>query len=142
MNTIAVMSCEIGTYHMYSSVPPLGIHLIAEFYGCSGVDDPDLVQTKMVEAAVASGATVLQANVHNFGDGFGVTCVVLLAESHISIHTWPEYEYAAIDVFVCGSKANPQAAVDYLENSFKAARVEIAKHARGTLVVSKDAEVA
>ncbi len=126
---------------MFSPALPLGTHFIAEFYGCSGVDDPDFVQIKMVEAAVASGATVLQANVHNFGDGFGVTGVVLLAESHISIHTWPEYKYAAIDVFVCGGKANPQAAVDYLENSFEAARVEIAKHARGTLIVSQVAEV-
>ncbi|MEM0935716.1 MAG: adenosylmethionine decarboxylase [Pseudomonadota bacterium] len=125
---------------MASSVPPLGVHLIAEFYGCSGLDDAEFVRNEMIEAATASGATVLRADVHNFGDGFGVTGVVLLAESHISIHTWPEYHYAAIDVFVCGDRANPQTAVDYLQGSFKAARVEIAKCTRGSILVSAASE--
>ncbi|MDE3080691.1 MAG: adenosylmethionine decarboxylase, partial [Paracoccaceae bacterium] len=113
-----------------------GTHLIAEFHGCSRIDDPDFVLSVMVEAADASGATVLRADMHNFGDGFGVTGVVLLAESHISIHTWPEYEYAAVDVFVCGGRANPQIAVDHLKVSFRATHVKVAKYERGTAVAA------
>ncbi len=116
---------------MTGSVPPLGMHLIAEFHGCSGVDDAEFVQAEMVEAAIASGATVLRADIHSFGDSFGVTGVVLLAESHISIHTWPEYDYAAIDIFVCGSRANPQTALNRLQASFKARQVDITRVERG-----------
>ena len=65
-----------------------------------------------------------------------MTGVALLAESHISIHTWPEFSYAAIDVFVCGH-ADPQIAVDFLEVSFKAERVEIVKHLRDAMTVPK-----
>ena len=121
---------------MFGHASPLGMHLIAEFYGCSRIDDPDFVGSEMVRAAVVSGATVLRTDIHNFGEGFGVTGVVLLAESHISIHTWPEYGYAAIDVFVCGH-ADPQIALDFLESSFKAARVESANYARGAMAMSK-----
>jgi len=117
---------------MLACTNPVGVHLIAEFYGCSRIDDAEFIRTEMVNAAIASGATVLGANVHNFGDGCGVTGVVLLAESHISIHTWPEYAYAAIDVFVCG-KADPRLAVDYLERSFTAQHVEVDKFTRGMM---------
>ena len=117
-------------------VSPLGTHLIIEFYGCSQIDDSDFVRSEIVQAATASGATVLQVDIHDFGEGFGVTGVALLAESHISIHTWPEFGYAAIDVFVCGH-ADPQIAVDFLEVSFKAARIEIVKHLRGTMAMPK-----
>lgn len=111
---------------------PLGVHLIAEFYGCHRIDDPTFVETEMVAAAVASGATVLRSDVHDFGVALGVTGVVLLAESHISIHTWPEYAYAAVDVFVCG-RANPHIAVSHLERSFQSERVEVSKYERGAL---------
>lgn len=93
------------------------------------------MRSEIVWAATESGATVLKVDTHNFGEGYGVTGVVLLAESHISIHTWPEYGYAAIDVFVCG-RANPEVAVDFLKVSFQAARVEVVKHVRGAMAIS------
>ena len=111
----------------------LGVHLIAEFYGVYGLDDANYVESELIKAALACGATVLRSFVHDFGSLFGVTGFVLLAESHISIHTWPEYEYAAIDVFTCGERVKPQVAMDYLKNSFNAKECEIIKCMRGTI---------
>ncbi len=81
----------------------LGRHLIAEFYGCDhGVlDDPDAIRAMMVAAAERVGATVLQVSVHRYAPQ-GVTATVIIAESHLSIHTWPEHGYAAADIFTCG----------------------------------------
>jgi S-adenosylmethionine decarboxylase len=83
---------------------PVGRHLIAELTQVEPrlLADPEAIRALLVSAAQASGATVLQANLHHFGEGMGVTGVVLLAESHMSIHTWPEHGYAALDIFVCG----------------------------------------
>ena len=91
---------------------PVGRHLVAELSGIEAalLSDPDQISTLLVAAAKASGATVLSSHMHHFGDGQGVTGVVLLAESHMSIHTWPEYGYAAIDIFVCGA-CTPEAAL-------------------------------
>ncbi len=108
----------------------LGTHILAEFWGCNRVDDPDHIETVMVEAARASGATVLRSNMHHFGEGMGVTGVVLLAESHLSIHSWPEYGYAAVDVFVCGN-ANPHRAIESLKCAFQPTDTYITEHKRG-----------
>ncbi len=95
----------------------LGRHVLAEFWGCSNVDNPATVEDALVTAAKLAGATVLDANLHHFGEGLGVTGVLILAESHMSIHSWPEFGYAAIDVFVCG-KADPHKAIASLRNAF------------------------
>ncbi|MCA3561241.1 MAG: adenosylmethionine decarboxylase [Aestuariivirga sp.] len=108
----------------------LGRHVLAEFWECSNVDNPATVQTAMVAAAKVAGATVLNANLHHFGEGMGVTGVLILAESHMSIHSWPEYGYAAIDVFVCG-KADPHKAIDSLRHAFSPKREVITEHTRG-----------
>ncbi|MBK7301342.1 MAG: adenosylmethionine decarboxylase [Moraxellaceae bacterium] len=96
---------------------PLGQHYLLE---CDGVEaellaNPTQLHSLLYMAAQAAQAQVLFAHCHHFGAGQGVTGVLLLQESHISIHTWPEYSYAAIDVFMCG-EAQPQCAVDYLIN--------------------------
>lgn len=108
----------------------LGRHILAEFWGCRHVDDPVRVQGALVAAADAAGATVLHVNLHHFGEGMGVTGVLMLSESHMSIHSWPEYSYAAIDVFVCG-KADPHRAIASLERSFLPTRTEVREHLRG-----------
>jgi len=108
----------------------LGRHVLAEFWGCQRVDNPAEVERALVVAAEAAGATVLQANLHHFGEGMGVTGVLMLAESHLSIHSWPEIQYAAIDVFVCG-KANPHLAIDSLKQSFEPTNTKITEHLRG-----------
>jgi len=108
----------------------LGQHILAEFWGCQHIDNPNQVEVAMTDAALAAGATILQVNLHHFGRGMGVTGVVMLAESHLSIHSWPEFHYAAIDVFVCGN-ANPHLATASLKRSFKPTKTEISEHFRG-----------
>lgn len=115
----------------FSANMPLGRHVIAEFFGASNLDNITEMETAMIAAADIAGAIVLEARFHTFGEGQGVTGVVILAESHISIHTWPEYGYAAIDAFMCGS-ADPKRAVQYLKNFFSPKSVDITILKRGT----------
>ena len=101
------------------SYRPTGAHLLADLYG---VDPRKLIDAATIEAllrtsALAAGAQVLHSHFHTFGAGQGVTGVVLLAESHISIHTWPEFGFAAADIFMCGS-AQPQLALEVIALAF------------------------
>jgi len=104
----------------------LGRHVLAEFWGCQHVDDPQQVEAALVAAAHAAGATILQANIHHAGDAHA------LAESHLSIHSWPELEYAAVDVFVCG-KADPHRAIESLIRAFEPRDTKVTEHLRGEL---------
>lgn len=83
----------------------LGQHALADLYGCAAaiLSDPVPVEQALRKAATLAGATILASHVHHFGANGGVTAVLLLMESHLSIHTWPEYNYAAVDVFMCGA---------------------------------------
>lgn len=98
-----------------------GIHCILELYGCpSGLlNDEMFVRDTLEQATEKSLSTLLQLSSHKFHPQ-GVTAVGLLAESHISIHTWPENNYAAVDIFTCGENADPQPACEYLVNEFQA----------------------
>ncbi|MBF9031473.1 adenosylmethionine decarboxylase [Rhodobacterales bacterium HKCCE3408] len=95
---------------------PFGQHLLIEIDGASGLDDPARVETALYDAASACSARVLSVNVHRFAP-HGVTGVALLAESHITIHTWPEHGYAAIDMFLCGN-TEPGRAIPVLRQAF------------------------
>jgi S-adenosylmethionine decarboxylase len=97
-----------------SSVNFSGTHLLADLFGCTGLDDIDQVEVALRAAVTAAGATLLEIRLHSFGAGQGVTGVALLAESHISIHTWPERTYAAIDIFLCGESNDLDAALTAL----------------------------
>lgn len=108
-----------------------GRHLIAELHGCSGLADVELVGRALTEAAAAAGATLLELRLHAFGAGQGVTGVALLAESHISIHTWPEHDYAAADIFLCAPRHDLEAALAVLTGALGAARVDKQLIARG-----------
>ncbi|WP_439813574.1 adenosylmethionine decarboxylase [Zavarzinia sp. CC-PAN008] len=92
----------------------LGIHLIADLAAQGPLDDPARIETMLVEAAAAARVRLLEVRLHHFGDGQGVTGVALLAESHISVHSWPERALAAVDIFVCGAHADPQAALEVI----------------------------
>ena len=80
-----------------------GTHVLLDLWGCSHLQDMARIEQAMREAAAVCGATVLEVKLHCFGVDAGITGVAILAESHISIHTWPETGYAAIDVFMCGA---------------------------------------
>jgi|SRR5262245_24325229 S-adenosylmethionine decarboxylase len=106
-----------------------GVHLIIDLHGAAGLDDIDLVETTLRRCVDVAGATLLHIHVHHFQPN-GVSGVAVLAESHISIHTWPDAGYAALDVFMCG-KADPDACVPVLREAFKAESVEVNEILRG-----------
>lgn len=83
-------------------VDAAGRHLLIECFGDHAALDAEALEGLMRRAAQAGGATVLDCHMHGFGGAHGVTGVVLLAQSHITVHTWPERGYAAFDVFMCG----------------------------------------
>jgi S-adenosylmethionine decarboxylase len=98
----------------------IGRHLLLEQWG--GELAPPIIEAAMRAAAKAVGAHILSAHFHPFPGG-GVTGVLLLAESHLTIHTWPEHGYAALDLFMCG-EADPGAAADVLDAALRPARTE------------------
>lgn len=110
----------------------LGRHLILELSGCDAevLNDLDTVKRSLVEAARRAGATVVSTS-FNRVNPFGVSGVVLIAESHLSIHTWPKYRYAAVDVFTCGDGLNPASAFSYLITQFAAERTATVEVPRG-----------
>lgn len=108
-----------------------GVHLLVDLHGAQRLDDPAHVGQVLVQAARDAGCTILHQHFHHFGAGTGVTGVVLLAESHISIHTWPETGYAAVDVFMCG-RCNPHDALSALREGFAATEVQVQEFCRGS----------
>ena len=110
----------------------LGKHLIADFYDASRLFECGPAGDVLREAALAAGATVLDVNMHDFGDRCGFTGVAVLAESHISIHTWPENDYAAIDIFMCGD-ADPMRSLEVLRAYFAPGREQVDILQRGTM---------
>jgi S-adenosylmethionine decarboxylase len=123
---------------MTSYPPSVGNHLLIDLWADNGLADLDFVQQVCEQAAIATGATVIDRKFHHFGEGSGITGVVVLAESHLSIHTWPESGFAAIDVFVCGN-CDPELAIPVLMTSFDANKVESTTQKRGLNVVSNHA---
>jgi S-adenosylmethionine decarboxylase len=110
---------------------PAGRHWLVEFHGATGLADLAQVRRGLEEAVHAAHAQLLRIDLHHFGEGLGIAGVALLAESHISIHTWPEYAYAAIDLFMCGAAASPERALAALEASFHPTSVEVRRFVRG-----------
>jgi S-adenosylmethionine decarboxylase len=109
-----------------------GSHLIIDLWDGEHLDDIGVIELALRRSVQAAGATLLHLHLHAFGSGGGVSGVAVLAESHISIHTWPERGYAAIDVFMCGS-AEPHKVVPVLRHMFKARRIAICEQMRGVL---------
>lgn len=109
-----------------------GSHLIIDLWDGRHFDDVEVIELALRRAVRAAGATLVHLHLHEFGSGGGVSGVAVLAESHISIHTWPERGYAAIDVFMCGA-ADPHRVVPILRHAFSADRIAISEHIRGVL---------
>ncbi len=110
-----------------------GIHLIVEFWHGQIIEDPKKIKQILIKAVKEAKSTPLEIIVHKFTPQ-GLTGVVLLAESHIAIHTWPEIDYLAIDIFTCGQKALPDKALDYLKKVFKPKKIVIKKIKRGKII--------
>lgn len=107
-----------------------GIHLIAEFWGGKCIDDSKAIEKILIMAAQKANNTPLKTVIHKFNPQ-GITGIILLAESHISLHFWPEWNYLALDIFTCGKKSMPYKALGYLKKIFKPKKIQIKKIKRG-----------
>ena len=107
-----------------------GRHIIIDLFGATRLDDAVHIEDAFKKCIEACGATLLHIHTHVFEPNGGVSGVAVLAESHISTHTWPEREYAAFDVFMCGD-AEPRNAVKILEEAFEAKQVRVTELLRG-----------
>ena len=109
-----------------------GHHLIIDLWEAEGLDDKERIEAAMRDAVEAAGATLLHIHLHTFEPNGGVSGVAVLAESHISVHTWPEKGYAAFDVFMCGN-AEPKKTLPVLQQAFSPKRTVLGCHKRGVL---------
>ena len=110
-----------------------GAHLIVDLYDGEKLDDIGHIDAALRRCVEAAGATLLHIHLHHFEPNGGVSGVAVLAESHISIHTWPERGYAAIDIFMCGN-ANPDRCVPVLRQAFTPKQTAVSELLRGTAV--------
>ena len=126
-------------------MPSLGRQIVAEYYDCNPeiLNDVAKIETCMLDAAREAEATVINSTFHHFSP-FGVSGVVVIQESHLAIHTWPENGYAAVDIFTCGDAVDPWISYKFLEAAFEAdyaSAIEMLRGQQGQLKkVAFDAE--
>ena len=113
-----------------------GTHLLIEMWGAKNIDSAENVKEILKEAVSACGATLLYIHTHTFSPYNGVSGVAVISESHISIHTWPEFGYAAVDIFVCGN-VDPYKAVPVIKEGFQAEDIQVMELKRGVLDARK-----
>jgi len=112
----------------------LGTHLLVELRECNTeiLKNLEKVRNALVSAAKEAKATIVDVSFHEFNP-FGISGVVVIAESHLTIHTWPEYDYAAIDIFTCGDIIKPEVAASFLIKQFECKNPSIVEMKRGIL---------
>ncbi|GMR03344.1 MAG: adenosylmethionine decarboxylase [Thermodesulfovibrionia bacterium] len=115
----------------------LGTHLLIELRECNTKALSNLQEVKgiLISAAEAAEATIIEVAFHEFSP-FGISGMVIIAESHLSIHTWPEYKYAAVDIFTCGNIIKPEKAVAFLIKKFQSKNPSVVELKRG--IISPD----
>lgn len=115
-------------------VQSLGNHLIIELYDChrEAINDAKSVEERLIEAVRLSGAKMVQSVIHKFNP-HGVSGVIVIEESHFSVHTWPEYGYCALDIFTCGDEIDYYSALHYLKKEFQAKNLSVTEMKRGML---------
>ena len=115
-----------------------GTQAIVDLYNCSSehLDDVRWVERKMVRAATIAGGTIVKSEFHQFSP-WGVSGVVVISESHIAIHTWPEFRFAALDIFTCSEDLKVQKAYDYLIDAFESETYDITNVRRGNNISKK-----
>jgi S-adenosylmethionine decarboxylase len=107
-----------------------GKHVILDFWGARELDNPALMEQTLRTCVEKAGATLLHIHLHRFSPSGGLSGVAVLAESHISVHTWPENGFAAFDIFMCGD-TRPERAVEELKTVFTPQSISIVEHLRG-----------
>lgn len=114
----------------------LGRHLLIELYNCDGkiLNDVHKVEAVMVDAAKHAKARIVDVVFHTFNP-HGISGVIVIAESHLAIHTWPEFNYASIDVYTCGTEINPWRAYHFMAKKFKAKNMTALEMKRGVLPI-------
>lgn len=117
---------------------PIGIQLMAELWECNKerIDNPKKIEEVMLNAARESGAKIIGSMFHEF-EPQGISGVVVISESHLTIHTWPEQAYAAVDIFTCGEHTDPWKALGYLAREFEAEETHSMEISRGMKVIPK-----
>ena len=112
----------------------LGRHILAEFFECDPniLNNIELVERYMTEAALECGATIVQKCFHLFTP-HGVSGVIIISESHLAIHTWPELGYAAVDLFTCGDKCDPKVSYEFLRKMFNSKKATFTELKRGII---------
>ena len=113
---------------------PVGSHCLLELYDCPKdlLNNVDFIKKALEEGVKEADSTLLRELTHQF-EPYGVTALALLAESHVSLHTWPEIGYIAVDMFTCGEHAEPEKACKYLVKAFQAKNHVLLKIPRGRL---------
>jgi len=120
----------------------LGQQLIVELYGCDRtlLDDPICLERILTEAISRSGGTIIKPCFHQFSP-HGVTGVIVIAESHVAVHTWPEFGYCALDVFTCGTQVNTEQIFEHVRLELQAQETSVMEVKRGTLVLPPHEEL-
>ena len=109
-----------------------GLHLLIDFWEATNLKDSVTVEKALRDAAVAANATIIDFKLKQYAENEGITGVLILAESHMSIHTWPERSFAAIDIFMCG-RCNPYNCIAALQKAFEPGNTKICERRRGLL---------
>lgn len=114
----------------------LGRQILVEFYDCDSdkINDVSFVESAFLEATRKSKATIISHNFHKFSP-HGISGVVVIAESHVTIHSWPEYNYAAVDIFTCGDTIDPWIIQEYLKEAFESKNISSMEMKRGLFKV-------
>ena len=118
----------------------IGRHVILEMWGCQNLESVDTAERALREMVVALDVNLLDLRVYPFSP-VGVTGIAIVSESHLVIHTWPEYGYAAVDLFTCGAVRDPQDAVNVLRRLFKPDRIGVMEINRGQMDMGEHEEV-
>jgi S-adenosylmethionine decarboxylase len=127
------VAAESDCYDYFSTcgdVEYAGKHLLIDIWGAHELDNSELLQKALRDAVEAAGATLLHLHVHQFPPTGGLSGTAVLAESHLNVHTWPERDFAAFDVFMCGN-AKPEAVVDVIKAAFTPSEVRVETILRG-----------
>ena len=113
-------------------VPPGGKHLLVDYWGILEdlLDDEERIKQILIDGAILGGATILSSHMHHFGENYGVSGVIVLAESHVSWHSWKVENYCAIDIFMCGN-CDPEKTEEYYRDTFQPLQSKVKMHIRG-----------